>query len=85
MVDFPDVDEKTGKEISTLRTPAEAVKRMKELPKVYGNLFKSNVVSGVGAGQASTGANDSQDYSNMSAEEYRKNRAAIRNRVGQQQ
>jgi hypothetical protein len=83
MVDFPDIDEKTGKEISTLRTPAEAVKRMKELPKVYGNLFKSNVVSGVGAGQANPGMGEDQDYANMSAADYRKNRDAIRNRVGQ--
>jgi len=82
MIDFPDIDEKTGAEITTLRTPAEAVKRMKELPKVYGNLFKSNVVSGVGAGQANTGTGDNLDYANMSPEDYRKNRAAIRNRVG---
>jgi len=80
MVDFPDVDEKTGEEIRTLRTPAEAVKRMRELPKVYGNLFKSNVVSGVGAGQASV-SDDNMDYSTLTAEEYRKHRAAIKQRL----
>lgn len=82
MVDFPDIDEKTGAEIRTLRTPQDAVKRMRELPKVYGNLFKSNVVSGVGAGQASTGNPDNIDYSNMTAEEYRKHRDAIKKRLG---
>jgi hypothetical protein len=84
MVDFPDIDEKTGEEITTLRTPTDAVKRMRELPKIWGNLFKSNVVSGVGSGQASTGDPDSFDYSNMSAEEYRKHRAAIKARLGRQ-
>ena len=32
-----------------------AVKRMKELPDLYGNLFKSNVVSGIGASSATGG------------------------------
>lgn len=81
MVDFPDIDEKTGEEISTLRTPMEAVKRMRELPKLWGNLFKSNVVSGVGAGQGNTADSDNIDYSNMTAEEYRKHRDAIKKRL----
>jgi len=59
----------------------EAVKRMRELPKVYGNLFKSNVVSGVGAGQASVGDPDNIDYANLTAEEYRKHRDAIKKRL----
>jgi len=80
MVDFPDIDEKTGEEISTLRTPADAVKRMRDLPKMYGNLFKSNVVSGVGAGNAST-AKDNYDYKNMTPEEYRKYRQEIKDRL----
>lgn len=82
MVDFPDVDEKTGEEIRTLRTPADAVKRMRDLPKIYGNLFKSNVVSGVGAGNADiSGDADAVDYSNMDAETYRKHRDAIKKRL----
>jgi len=81
MVDFDDVDEK-GQPIKTLRTPQDAVKRMRELPKIHGNLFKSNVVSGVGSGQADVGDGD-VDYTNMSAEDYRKNRKAIKERVGQ--
>ena len=82
MVDFPDVSEKDGSEVRTLRTPMEAVKRMRELPKIYGNLFKSNVVSGVGAGQASTGDGDNIDYASLTPEEYRKHRAAIKARLG---
>jgi hypothetical protein len=83
MVDFQDIDEKDGSEVRTLRTPADAVKRMQELPKVHGNLFRSNVVSGVGSGQATPGDGDNFDYANMSPEEYRKNRKAILARVGQ--
>lgn len=83
MVDFPDIDEKTGEEVSTLRTPMDAVKRMRELPKVYGNLFKSNVVSGVGAGQGTGPSDDHLDYANMDAETYRQHRAAIKKRLSQ--
>ena len=56
MIDFPDIDEKSGEKIITLRTPEEAVQRMKELPNFYGNLFRANVVSGVGSGAATGGA-----------------------------
>jgi hypothetical protein len=75
MIDFPDVDEKTGENIKTLRTPQDAVKRMKELPQNYGNLFKSNVVSGVGAGTAAgTGvpASGTVDARKLTPEQYRK-------------
>jgi hypothetical protein len=80
MVDFADIDEKTGEGVRTLCTPADAVKRMKQLPKFHGNLFKSNVVSGVGSGQG-TAPTGEIDYTNMSPEEYRKNRAAIKEQV----
>jgi hypothetical protein len=83
MVNFPDIDEKTGEEIRTLRTPADAVKRMQELPKIHGCLFKSNVVAGVGSGQANVSNAGEVDYTNMSAEEYRKNRDAIKRRMSQ--
>ncbi len=52
VVDLPDVDADTGKPIITQRTPSEAVERLKE--KLQPNLFKSNIVSGVG-GNSSTG------------------------------
>lgn len=84
MVDFPDIDEKTGEEIRTLRTPQDAVKRMRDLPKMYGNLFKSNVVSGVGGGNNNVTADaDAIDYSNMTAEQYRKHRDAIKKRLSE--
>lgn len=54
MVEMNDVDSKTGEPVVMVRTPEEAVKRMKELPDTYGNLFKSGVVSGIGAGQATS-------------------------------
>jgi len=56
-VDLTDIDTKTGESMITRRTPEDAVKRMKELPTLFGNLFKANVVSGVGAGSATGGAN----------------------------
>lgn len=74
MIDFPDIDEKTGDKITTLRTPGEAVQRMKELPEHYGNLFRANVVSGVGTGAATGGAAPGNggrvDPSRLSTEQY---------------
>lgn len=52
VIDLTDIDTKTGEAITTRRTPEDAVKRMRELPDMFGNLFKANVVSGVGAGAA---------------------------------
>ena len=78
MIDFPDIDEKTGESIKTLRSPVDAVKRMKELPQLYGNLFKANVVSGVGSGSAAGGVptgTGKVDVSKLSSEQYRKLRA----------
>jgi len=76
MVKFPDVDAETGQPIETRRTPAEAVKRMKELPLRWGNLFRANVVSGVGQGTATgsvtPGKGGSIDPSKLTPEQYRK-------------
>jgi hypothetical protein len=55
VVEMPDVDPKTGEPVMMVRTPEEAVKRMKELPDQYGNLFKAGVVSGIGSGSATGG------------------------------
>ena len=82
MVDFPDIDEKTGQPVQTLCTPADAVKRMRQLTKKHGNLFKSNVVSGVGAGQGEASTGD-VDHRSMDAATYRKNRDAIIKQVSQ--
>jgi len=70
MVRFQDIDEKTKEPIETLRTPKEAVTRMQELPQLFGNLFKPNVVGGVGAGTGTAGK--AIDFSNMTPEEYQK-------------
>lgn len=61
MVDFPDEDATTGEAIKTTRTPDEAVKRMKEKPDLYGNLFRNNVVSGIGSNSATGGASPGKD------------------------
>jgi hypothetical protein len=76
VVEFSDVNPDTGEPVLTLRTPAEAVKRMRELPETYGNLFKSNVVSGLG-GNSSTaglpaGSNGRIDPSKLTTEQYMK-------------
>jgi hypothetical protein len=55
VVDFPDTDPNTGEPTATLHTPDSAVKRMKDLPQIYGNLFKSGVVSGIGSSAATGG------------------------------
>lgn len=84
MIDFPDIDEKTGENIKTLRSPQDAVKRMKELPQLYGNLFKANVVSGVGSGSAAgASANAGKvDASKLTPEQYRKLRAEHPEQLG---
>jgi hypothetical protein len=79
MVEFEDVDATTGEPITTTRTPAEAVKRMKELPEIYGNLFKSNVVSGIGSNSSTAGltagANGKVDARKLSQAQFRELRA----------
>jgi hypothetical protein len=55
VVDFPDTDPNTGEPTVTLHSPESAVKRMKDLPQMYGNLFKSGVVSGIGSSSATGG------------------------------
>lgn len=80
MIDFPFVDD-SGEEKVLFLSPLEAVKKMKEMPK-YINLFKSNVVGGLG-GNSNTGifgpGNDGRvDPSKIKTmDEYRKHRAKI--------
>ncbi|REJ65637.1 MAG: hypothetical protein DWQ31_16995 [Planctomycetota bacterium] len=75
MIDFADKDAETGQDIITQRTPEEAVRRMKELPELYGNLFKSGVVSGIGGNSATgglqPGANGKVDVRKLSPGQYR--------------
>jgi len=76
IVDFPDTDPNTGEPTVTLHTPESAVKRMKDLPQVYGNLFKSGVVSGIGSSAATgglaSGAGGKVDPRKLSQEQYLK-------------
>ena len=72
VIDLQDVDAKTGEPIITRHSPSDAVKRLKELKDQYGNLFKSNVVSGVGAGAATGGkaSGGKVDLHKLSTEDY---------------
>ena len=76
MTELSDIDEKTGEPIQTLRTPMDAVKRMKELPDLYGGLFRANVVSGIGQGAATGGVTPGSgqpvDVTKLTPEQYRK-------------
>lgn len=74
VVDLHDLDA-DGNATVTTRSPKEAVARMKELPDIYGNLFKSGVVAGVGsgAGVGVTG-NGQVDVKKMTTEQYMKAR-----------
>lgn len=73
MVDLPDVDADTGKAIITQQTPASAIERLKELQP---NLFKSNVVSGVGGnsttGGMTPGADGHVDQKELTTEQWMK-------------
>jgi exonuclease VII large subunit len=63
-----------GKAVTLKLNPADAVNKMKEMPEQFGNLFKANVVSGMGA-NSGTGTRTSAgkvDVKNMSQTEYRR-------------
>jgi len=78
VVEMEGNDPKTGDPVKLSCTPEEAVKRMKELPDVYGNLFKSGVVSGIGAGTATGGTpgkGGKIDVSKLTPAQYRKIRS----------
>jgi hypothetical protein len=78
VVDFPDTDPNTGEPTVTLHSPESAVKRMKDLPQMYGNLFKSGVVSGIGSSSATggpTGGNGKLDFRKLTQQQYMEIRA----------
>ena len=80
VVEMPDIDPKTGQSTLMVRNPEDAVKRMKALPDQYGNLFKSGVVSGIGAGSGigtpmSGGGSGKIDVTKLTPEQYREIRA----------
>jgi len=78
-IEMMDVNPKTNELEPTVRSPEEAVKRMKELPAQYGNLFKSGVVSGIGSGSATGGLTSGQggklDVRKLTPQQYREIRA----------
>jgi FtsZ-binding cell division protein ZapB len=68
---FNDVDSKTKKPV-TLELPAgDVMKRMKELPEQFGNLFKSTMQPGTGGGTTKKTKTGEVDYAGMTPEEYR--------------
>ena len=75
VIDFPDANPETGESFVAKYTPVECVKRMQELPEHH-NLFKNNVVSGVGANNATggiaPGSNGQVDVKNLTPAQYMK-------------
>jgi hypothetical protein len=84
VIDFADVSEE-GVPMASLFTPKEAIARMKQLPDIYGNLFKAGVVSGIG-GTSSTGfapgANGLIDARKLTTAQYREIREKTPERLG---
>jgi hypothetical protein len=74
VIDFNDRHVETGEAIVTQLSPIEAVKRMREIPEQFGNLFKSNVVSGMGAGSGQQHQSGKVDVRKLTPEQYKKMR-----------
>lgn len=72
-VEWTSVDEEGKKHVKHV-TPEEAVKLMKENVVEYGNLFKTNVAAGIGAGTApgQVSAAGQVDHSKISTDDYMK-------------
>ena len=60
MVEMQTVNTTTGEVETKAYTPEDAVKKMKDTPETWGNLFRSGVVSGIGAGTATGGLTPGQ-------------------------
>jgi hypothetical protein len=84
MVKMEGVDPQTGAPVELSLTPEDAVKRMKELPDKYGNLFKPNVVSGIGAGVGTGGipGDGRVDPRKLTPQQYRQLREEHPERLG---
>lgn len=61
--------------------PADAIQRMKQLPTMYGNLFKSHVAPGIG-GSGNADLNKPIDVRKMSVEEYARRREEVKQQLG---
>lgn len=72
---FPDKT-KEGQPVVLELTADETLKRMKEIPEKYGNLFKSGVSGGVGGNNNGPSGNNGTDLNSITADPdtYRKNR-----------
>lgn len=79
VIEFPDVDRTTGEPTILTLSPEDAVKRMKELPELFGNMFRSNVVSGIGSNSATggfaPGSGGKIDLRKLTPQQYREIRA----------
>ncbi len=79
MVEMQAVNPTTGEVETKAYTPDEAVKKMKDTPEQWGNLFRPNVVSGIGAGTATGGVtpglSGKVDVRKLTAAQYREIRA----------
>lgn len=76
MVDLEDMVD--GKAATTTLTPEDAMKRMKELPNMYGNFFKANVVSGVGGNSNTDGVSGAKvNPREMTQAQYREYRKTL--------
>jgi hypothetical protein len=75
-VKFPGLD-KDKKPITLDLSVDEAVKMMKEMTELYGNLFKSTAVPGTGSNNNGSGNKGFGDMDDMSVEDYQKNRPQI--------
>ena len=71
VVDFADIDSE-GKSIIVQMSIPDTIKRMSELPDLYGNLFEGQKVSGTGGSSGSSGPTGSLIPSKLSTEEYLK-------------
>ncbi len=66
----------SGNQVIKESSPAEAVKAMKGQPQLYGNLFKSGVVSGIGSGSgAGVSVGGKIDVRNLTPQQYAEIRA----------
>ena len=60
VVEMQALNTTTGEIETKTYTPEDAVKKMKDTPDTWGNLFRSGVVSGIGAGTATGGLTPGQ-------------------------
>jgi len=72
VVELPEIDPTTKEEVIKTFSPDDAIKYMKDRPAEYGNMFKSNVVPGIGSHSGSGGptVNGNVDWKSMTPEQY---------------